>query len=200
MVTRSLGRYHFEQARGSAAGEAGEHSLYSDSAVCIHHFSSGKSAQFFRFALVGCSGTVVNLVVICLVTKLLAGFHISEQSPMVEGFPLHFYHMVLTVGFIVSCMWNYQLNRSWTFQHKNTSWSAGFWKFFLTGIGAFLLTQLVVTLLMSPGSPLELPSSILDDSSGFRTKFYWASAIAIMVAMPVNFLLNKIWTFRGQPQ
>ena len=50
---------------------------------------------------------------------------------------------------------------------------------------------------MNPTSPLHLPTDILDDSTGLRTKVYWASAISIIVAMPINFILNKLWTFRA---
>lgn len=50
---------------------------------------------------------------------------------------------------------------------------------------------------MNPTSPLALPSDIFDDSTGLRTKFYWATVISILVAMPVNFIVNKFWAFRG---
>ena len=49
---------------------------------------------------------------------------------------------------------------------------------------------------MNPLSPIALSPTIFDDSSGLRTKFYWATAISIIVAMPVNFLVNKLWAFR----
>lgn len=58
------------------------------------------------------------------------------------------------------------------------------------------MSQVVATLLMNPTSPIALSPVIFDDSSGLRTKFYWASAISIVVAMPVNFIINKVWTFR----
>ena len=109
--------------------------------------------------------------------------------------------MFLTIAFLVANTWNYQLNRMWTFRSvTKVSWLRGFFPFLLAGVGAFLVSQVVATLLMNPTSPLHLPSDILDDSTGLRTKVYWASAISIIVAMPINFILNKLWTFRSQPK
>jgi hypothetical protein len=48
---------------------------------------------------------------------------------------------------------------------------------------------------MHPNSPLSLPSTIFDDSTGFRTRFYWAQLITIAIVTPISFLLNKLWTF-----
>ena len=56
-----------------------------------------------------------------------------------------------------------------------------------------------MTLLMNPTTPLGLPDSLFDDSTGLRTKSYWAQAISTLVAMPVNFVINKLWTF-GKPK
>ena len=30
--------------------------------------------------------------------------------------------------------------------------------------------------------------------------YYWANAISIIVAMPINFVINKLWTFRSEPK
>ena len=53
----------------------------------------------------------------------------------------------------------------------------------------------MVTLLLKDGSPLALPVSFFDASSGFRNRYYWAQLIAICVVVPLSFLLNKVWTF-----
>ena len=42
---------------------------------------------------------------------------------------------------------------------------------------------------------LALPPEIFDDSTGFRTRLYWAQLITIAVVTPISFVLNKIWTF-----
>ncbi len=42
---------------------------------------------------------------------------------------------------------------------------------------------------------LSLPSSVFDNTTGFRTKLYWAQLITIAVVTPLSFVLNKLWTF-----
>ncbi len=154
------------------------------------------------FGLVGGSGTVVNLLV-SVVSKKIAGWTagVSEYDVFLPlagtDFNIRWFNVFMTIAFLVANTWNYQLNRSWTFRGlPQRTWWRGFFPFLFTGIGAFLVSQAVATLLMNPLSPIALSPEIFDDSSGLRTKFYWATAISITVAMPVNFLVNKLWAFR----
>ncbi|WIM72672.1 GtrA family protein [Corynebacterium suedekumii] len=155
------------------------------------------------FGIVGGSGTLVNLLVVYLSKKIGEwGWGISEHDVFMNLFGtdynIRWFNIFMTIAFIVANTWNYQLNRSWTFRgYTQRSWWRGFFLFLLTGIGAFLVSQIVATLLMNPTSPVGLPTDIFDDSTGLRTKFYWASAISIIVAMPVNFIINKLWAFKG---
>ena len=48
---------------------------------------------------------------------------------------------------------------------------------------------------MHPDSVFSLPPEIFDNSTGFRTRFYWAQLITIAIVTPISFVLNKIWTF-----
>jgi hypothetical protein len=48
---------------------------------------------------------------------------------------------------------------------------------------------------MHHGSPLSLPTHPFDDTSGLRTRLYWAQLIVIAVITPLSFVLNKLWTF-----
>lgn len=157
------------------------------------------------FGIVGGSGTLVNLFV-TFVSKKIAGWTagISEHDVFFNLFGteynLRWYTVFLTVAFLVANTWNYQFNRSWIFRgYPHPRWWRGFFPFLCTGIGAFIVSQAVMPLLMNPNSPIALPSGVFDDSTGFRTKFYWASMISIMAAMPVNFLINKFWIFRKRP-
>ena len=159
--------------------------------------------QFLMFGLVGGSGTIVNLVV-SVASKKIAGWTagISEHDVFMPLFGtdynIRWFNIFMTIAFLVANTWNYQLNRSWTFRGlPQRTWWRGFFPFLLTGIGAFIVSQIVATLLMNPTSPIALPTDIFDDSTGLRTKFYWASAISIIVAMPVNFIINKLWAFKG---
>ncbi|WP_411208082.1 GtrA family protein [Corynebacterium callunae] len=158
--------------------------------------------QFIKFGIVGGSGTLVNLVVAALSKKIAgwtAGIHESDAFMNLLGtdFHIRWYHVFMTIAFFVANTWNYQLNRMWTFKSaKIVSWWKGFFPFLATGLVAFVVSQIVATLLMNDTSPIALSSEIFDDSSGLRTKFYWALIISIVVSMPVNFVVNKYWTFR----
>nr|WP_156232602.1 GtrA family protein [Corynebacterium occultum] len=159
-------------------------------------------SQFIKFGIVGGSGTVVNLLIAALSKKIAGwtgGIHESDVFLNLFGteFNIRWFNVFLTIAFLVANTWNYQLNRMWTFKGISTrSWFRGFFPFLLTGIGAFLVSQVVATLLMNPTSPIALSEAVFDGSTGFRTKFYWATVISIVVAMPVNFLINKFWAFR----
>ena len=54
---------------------------------------------------------------------------------------------------------------------------------------------MLLTVLLHPDSPLALPTSVLDDSTGLRTRLYWGQLIVIAVVTPLAFVLNKVWTF-----
>lgn len=169
-----------------------------------HRLAAG-AREFVKFAVVGGSGVAVNLVVFFLANKGLEnglGLHASDAVMQLgpTRFSARWYHVLSTLAFLVANTWNYQLNRSWTFRHTvQRSWLRGFVPFLATGVVAFLVSLTCMTLLMNPASPVALPEHIFDDSTGLRTKSYWAQAISTLVAMPVNFVINKLWAF-GKPK
>lgn len=158
--------------------------------------------EFFKFGVVGGSGVVVNLVVFYLAKKALdAGWDLHEADALVAisgtRFNVRWYHVMSTIAFLLANVWNYQLNRSWTFRKlEQRNWFAGFFPFLATGGIAFLVSLTFMTLFMNPNSPIALPDHILDDSTGLRTKSYWAQALSTLIAMPVNFIINKVWAFK----
>ncbi|MEX3505404.1 GtrA family protein [Corynebacterium sp. LK2510] len=161
--------------------------------------------EFVKFGIVGGSGVVVNLAVFYLVKKLLdAGFNTHEADAVFNllgtPFNVRWYHVMATIAFVVANVWNYQLNRSWTFRRiPKRPWLKGFIPFLATGVVAFVVSLTLLTLFMNPNSPIALPSEVFDDSTGLRTKSYWAQALATLIAMPVNFIINKYWAF-GKPK
>ncbi|MDK8797615.1 GtrA family protein [Corynebacterium sp. MSK044] len=161
--------------------------------------------EFIKFGIVGGSGVLVNLLVVFIATKSFSvGWGIHENDVFFNLFGtrwnIRWYHVIMTIAFVVANTWNYQLNRSWTFKNvPKRSWLRGFFPFLTTGIVAFVVSQTVATLLMNPTSPIALPDHIFDGSTGLRTKFYWSAGISTLVAMPVNFIINKLWTF-GRPK
>ncbi|MDU0478296.1 GtrA family protein [Staphylococcus chromogenes] len=161
------------------------------------------SRQFIMFGIVGGSGAVVNMAVIYVVSKLCLwtnGVEYDHALLNLAGtqFNVRAYHLYQTIAFLVANVWNYQLNRIWTFGKMNKrSWLRGFFPFLATGIFAFFVQVGLMTALINPTSPITLPA-FLDDSSGLRSRLYWATAISIVLAMPVNFIINKLWAFRAK--
>ncbi len=151
-----------------------------------------------RFGLVGGSGVLVNMLTLIVARKL--GPHFEEvffDLPF-SDFNVRWYHVFSTIAFVVANLWNFQLNRTWTFKSgKHANWVTEYWPFLLVGAVGQAVGLALITLMMHPSSPLSLPSDLLDNTTGFRTKLYWAQLIQIAVVTPLSFLLNKLWTFRA---
>ena len=121
--------------------------------------------KLFKFGIVGALGYLVNLVVFAALTQAL-----------------DVHHILAAVGaFVVAVSNNFLWNRIWTFSDSAAGGHAGFQaaRFFavsLTGLGINLV---VLAILVDWAGFAELPGQ----------------AVAVAVAMPVNFIGNKMWTF-----
>ena len=166
----------------------------------LRHFLFVRHAHnwrlLFRFGVVGLSGVFVNLLVTVICNKVG-----PDEDGIFIGLPLtdfnvRWYHVFSTIAFLVANLWNFQLNRRWTFRSaKHSGWLREYLPFLTVGLLAQVVGLAILTLLMHPHSPLSLSPAIFDDSTGFRTRLYWAQLITIAVVTPVSFVLNKIWTF-----
>jgi putative flippase GtrA len=152
--------------------------------------------QLFRFGLVGASGVFVNLFVAIMCKKIGPDEDgIFFDLPLTD-FNVRWYHVYSTIAFLVANLWNFELNRLWTFRSaKHAGWFREYFPFLTVGILAQTIGLGILTLLMHPDSVFSLSPTFFDDSTGFRTRFYWAQLITIAIVTPVSFLLNKFWTF-----
>lgn len=152
--------------------------------------------QFGRFALVGGTGVVVNLIALIAVKRLGPHPEVALFALWPTQFHVRWYHLYSTAAFVVANLWNFQLNRSWTFRSSTRrTWWREYWPFLAVGMLGQAIGLVLLTLLMHHGSPLSLPTDPLDDTSGLRTRLYWAQLIVIAVVTPLSFVLNKLWTF-----
>jgi putative flippase GtrA len=145
---------------------------------------------------VGGSGVLINTLALILLRR--TGPHFDDVFIDLPGtaFNIRWYHLYLMISFLVANLWNFQLNRHFTFRSaKHSGWWREYAPFLAVGLAAQLIGLGLATLLMHPGSPLSLPSDLLDNSTGLRTKLYWANLIVIAVTVPLSFVLNKLWTF-----
>ncbi|MGA8246707.1 MAG: GtrA family protein [Nocardioides sp.] len=152
--------------------------------------------QFVRFALVGGSGVMVNLIVLIVVKRLGPHPEVALFALRPTAFHVRWYHVYSTAAFVVANLWNFQLNRSWTFRSTtHRPWWREYWPFLAVGLLGQAIGLVLLTLLMHHGSPISLPTHPLDDTTGLRTRLYWAQLIVIGVVTPLSFVLNKLWTF-----
>ena len=151
-----------------------------------------------RFGAVGLSGVVVNLLALIVVNKLGPAHEQAILGLPFSDFNVRWYHVYSTVAFVVANLWNFQLNRSWAFRSApHASWRKEYWPFLAVGALGQAVGLLLLTALMHPGSPVALSTSVFDDSTGFRTRLYWAQLIVIGLVTPLSFVLNKLWTFNA---
>jgi putative flippase GtrA len=149
-----------------------------------------------RFAVVGATGVFVNLLITVIANKIG-----PDEDSIALGLPLtdyhiRWYHVFSTIAFLVANLWNFELNRRWTFRSaKHAGWMSEYVPFLTVGLLAQVVGLGILTLMMHPHSPVALPRDIFDDSTGFRTRLYWAQLITIAVVTPLSFVLNKLWTF-----
>lgn len=150
----------------------------------------------FRFGLVGGSGVLVNTLVVILLKKFGPELNAVAIDLPLTSFNVRWYHLFSMAAFLVANVWNFQLNRHFTFRSaKHSGWWREYGPFLAVGLVAQMVGLLLLTALMHPNSWISLPSSVFDDSSGLRTKYYWAQLIMIVFTVPLSFVVNKLWTF-----
>lgn len=153
----------------------------------------------------GASGVLVNLVVFVASKRLFglgyeSAFH--EQQPLMTlagtSYALRWFMIYSIIAFVVANVWNFVLNRHWTFaSDHHSAWWRQFLPFFAVGLVSQLLGMVVEALLNIPTAWIGLPDSVFDDSSRLRNKANWAHLFMIMATVPIQYLLNKFWTFRA---
>jgi putative flippase GtrA len=97
---------------------------------------------------------------------------------LARGLGVH-YAAAAVAAFCVAVSNNFLWNRHWTFdaRHGHPGFQAA--RFFTVSIGALLINLAVLEALISGASLADLT----------------AQAIAVAIAMPFNFIGNKLWTF-----
>ena len=124
-------------------------------------------------------GNWLQLLKFCAVGASGYVVNLCVFAAFVELLDAH--HLVAATGaFAVAVLNNFWWNRHWTFRARGGR--AGFQaaRFFAVSTVAFVVAAAVLELLVSVVGVAELP----------------AQAISIIVATPLNFIGNKMWSFR----
>jgi putative flippase GtrA len=180
-------------SRGRAAGAA--RPVLPTASGCFVDARLRKSVrQFVKFCFVGASGVVVNLAVftgVLLLWMAVTG-HIASAGDLSQSLvdlaikkdttavPLAAAYVANAAGFIVSVFTNYYLNRRWTFRSTGAV-SRELPKFFTVSVTAYVAQLVVFWALHDVAHVAPIPSQL----------------VAIATVMPINFVFNKLWSFRG---
>lgn len=153
------------------------------------------------FGIVGGSGMVVNMIVTVLMNKANGGTQNAQDVlfPIAgTDFNFRFTTLVWIVAFLVANLYNFLLNRNWTFGkgRKAPFWHE-FWPFLLVGSVAAAAGIFIKLAFTNPTSPLYLPEPLFHEEAGINSREYWSQLLTIVVTMPINFVVNKLWTFRA---
>jgi putative flippase GtrA len=89
------------------------------------------------------------------------------------------YPIAATCSFVVAASSNYLLNRFWTFRHQRGHFGIQGLRFFTVSVAVYGANLLLLTLLVHGGLGKIV-----------------SQAIAIVLVTPLNFVGNKLWSFR----
>ena len=92
------------------------------------------------------------------------------------------YHIANVVAWLVAVLNNFVLNRHWTFDAADGRAHAQAVRFLLVSLAAEALSLLLLTVFVEGAGVAKVP----------------AQALAVGCSMPVNFLGNKLWSFRRE--
>lgn len=141
------------------------------------HFSEKQREsilQFIKFGLVGLSNTVISYVI------YLISFLIFQKLGI---FPNVDYLIAQYLGFFISVLWSFVLNRRFVFQADNDSvpWLQALLKTY----ASYAFTGLFLNSLLSVLWVEWLGISKLI-----------APIFNLVISVPINFILNKFWAFK----
>ena len=120
----------------------------------------------------------IQLLKFCAVGASGYAVNLAVFWVCVELVGLH-YLLAATLAFVVAVTNNFWWNRHWTFKARSGAARFQAPRFFAVSILAFLVAAAVLELLVSVAGLPEVA----------------AQAIAIVVATPLNFIGNKMWSF-----
>ncbi|SDB91448.1 Putative flippase GtrA (transmembrane translocase of bactoprenol-linked glucose) [Raineyella antarctica] len=159
--------------------------------------------EFASFGVIGGSGVLVNMVVFAGANNVAIHVFNSHEYDSFVGIPgtdfaIRNYIVYNVVAFLFANVYNFVLNRHLTFRHgQRAPFLKEYGPFLLVGAVAQVMGIVILQLLMNRTSPLYLHNSFFVDGEPFwRRRVYWAQFIQILVVMPINFVVNKVWTFR----
>ena len=119
----------------------------------------------------------VQLAKFCTVGAVGYGVNLAVYATLIDA-GLH-YNLAAACSFLVAVTNNYTWNRIWTFRGQRGHVGYQGLRFFVVSLLALGANELLLTLLVAAGAGKVV-----------------AQAIAIVLVTPINFVGNKLWSFR----
>lgn len=129
--------------------------------------------QFVKFGLVGVTNTVISYVLNVLVLAILSPLAVSWD--FVAG---------NAVAFVLSVLWSFYWNNRFVFSVQEGE-KRNVWKALLKTYVAYAFTGIVLNNLLS-----------WVWISALHISKYVAPLINLIISVPVNFIINKLWAFK----
>ncbi len=130
--------------------------------------------QFIKFGIVGVSNTILSYLINVAALLVLAPFHISWD-----------YFAANIIAFILSVAWSFFWNNKYVFKARDGE-KRNIW----TALAKTYVSYAVTGLLLA-----NILSYIWIDLIGISK--YIAPLLNLVISVPVNFLLNKLWAFKA---
>ena|SRR5581483_12291542 len=118
-----------------------------------------------------------QLAKFCVVGAIGYAVNLAVYTALLHG-GLH-YLVAATLSFLVAVTSNYTWNRLWTFRDRRRGVAAQGMRFFIVSLASLGANLLVLDALISLGAGKLV-----------------GQAIAIVLVTPLNFIGNKLWSFR----
>jgi len=154
--------------------------------------------RFIKFGIVGSSGVIVNLGVVTLCSLVLFASMGTHTFPGIGAVALGDF-LALVAGIVVSIMTNFLINDTWTWGDRVKAPGVRPW---LRRCRDFYVSNGLAATLQFAVAWGVLQSGVFDTQIfGVALGAYQASIaslVGILIATPLNFIVNNLWTFRDQ--
>lgn len=131
--------------------------------------------QFVKFGIIGLSNTVISYILNVAVLLILSPFSVSWD-----------FFAGNMVGFLLSVLWSFYWNNRFVFTMQEGQ-QRSIWKALLKTYLAYGFTGIILNNILS---------------WLWITKFgiskFIAPVINLIVSVPLNFIINKLWAFRAE--
>lgn len=131
--------------------------------------------QFMKFGIVGLSNTMVSYL-IYIVTLLI--FQKNKIIPSID------YLVAQVIAFVLSVLWSFYWNNKYVFR-QNENQKRNLWQTLVKTYISYAFTGLFLNSILSLMwvEWLGIPKVV-------------APIINLLVSVPINFVMNKFWTFK----